>query len=146
MILRSCDGAGYYDRDGFKACNYCGSMEPLELVELIKQNKAMMSGSDWKYGWPHKFYEDVVNPEPDKRVVKCRRSWWDEEKQERVEDVEYGPQGPTLWMKFYSNHLELLSEEDFAKVAPVISDACGITWERREGKLWYKAPYNGFQK
>jgi hypothetical protein len=143
-LYRSCEAAvkdGYGDREGFKCCDYCGSMEPVELAELIEAGKATMGGSDWKYGWPHKFYVDVVNPHPEKQVVKSVSSVGTDK-----QETEYGPQGPTLYFKFYSNHLGLLDDETFAKVAPIISEACGITWEKNEGKLYYKAPYVGYQK
>jgi hypothetical protein len=146
----SCDNAvkeGFEVRDdGSKHCGYCGSMDPVELAELIEAGKATMSGSDWKYGWPHKFYVDVANPHPDKQIVKCHGNRWNAEKQEYENSEEWGPQGPTLNMKFYSEHLGLLDDETFAKVAPVISTSCGITWERKEGKLYYTAPYVGYQK
>lgn len=147
-IPSSCEDAlkesGYGDREGFKCCGYCGSMDPIGLAELIEAGKATMSGSDWKYGWPHKFYVDVANPHPDKQVVKCSLSWC--ENGERKEKTEYGPQGPTLNFKFYSEHLGLLDDETFAKVSPIISSACGIAWERKEDKLYYRAPYVGYQK
>lgn len=144
MLFGSCENAikdGYGDREGFKCCDYCGSMDPVELADLIKNGKAKMSGSDWKYGWPHKFYVDVVNPHPDKIVEKS--STW----QGGVcIKQEMGPQGPILHMKFYSEHLDLLDDETFAKVAPIISEACGITWEKKDGKLYYRAPYHNYQK
>jgi hypothetical protein len=147
-MFGSCENAvkeGFEIRDdGFKHCGYCGSMDPVELAELIKEGKASMSGADWKYGWPHKFYVEVSNPHPDKQVVKCSHSWW--ENGERKEEVEYGPEGPTLHMKFYSEHLGLLEDETFAKVAPIISQTCGITWERKDGGLYYRAPYHNYQK
>ena len=149
-IPSSCEEAlkesGYGDREGFKCCGYCGSMDPVELAELIEAGKATMSGSDWKYGWPHKFYVDVVNPHPDKQVLKCHGNRWNTELQKYEEFEEWGPEGPKLHMKFYSEHLGLLDDETFAKVAPIISNACGITWEKKEGKLYYRAPYHNFQK
>lgn len=149
-MFGSCENAvkeGFEIRDeGFKHCGYCGSMDPVELSELIEAGKATMSGSDWKYGWPHKFYVKIVNPHPDKQVKKCSRSWWDEKEQKRKEEVEYGPQGPWLHSKFYSNHLGLLDDETFAKVAPIISKACGITWEKKDGNLYYSAPHHNYQK
>lgn len=146
-MFGSCENAvkeGYGDREGFKCCNYCGSMDPAELAELIEAGKATMSGSDWKYGWPHKFYVDVANPTPDKIVDKGGRSWY--ENGERKEERFMKPQGPYLHFKFYSEHLKLLDDEMFAKIAPIISTACGIDWERKEGKLYYTAPYAGYQK
>jgi hypothetical protein len=146
-MFGSCEMAvkeGYGDREGFKCCGYCGSMDPVELADLIVAGEATMSGSDWKYGWPHKFYVDVINPHPDKQVVKHSRLWW--ENGERKEEVEYGPQGAMLHLKFYSEHLGLLDNETFAKVAPIISEACGITWTKENGKLYYQAPCHNYQK
>jgi len=37
-------------------CRYCGSMPPSETIRLLKDADTKVSGSDWKYGWPHKFY------------------------------------------------------------------------------------------
>lgn len=136
----SLNKSGYGDREGFKACGYCGSMDPVELSELIEAGKATMSGSDWKYGWPHKFYVDVVNPHPDK-IVEKSSTWQGGVCLNR----ETGPQGPKLHFKFYANHLGLLDDETFAKVAPIISGACGIKWERDEGGLRYTAPCHNYQ-
>lgn len=45
------------DRDGYRACAWCGSMHFADLFELLDSGpQARVSGSDWKYGWPHKFY------------------------------------------------------------------------------------------
>lgn len=150
-ISRSCEEAfqrdgGYQDREGFKACGYCGSMCPEELANLIEEGKAIMGGSDWKYGYPHKFYVDIKNPHPDKQVIKSTKSWWDEETQQRKEEVTYGAQGEWLHFKFYTNHLQLIDEETFKKVAPIINKACGIIFDRDEKGLKYSAPYRGFQK
>jgi hypothetical protein len=41
--------------DGLRHCNYCGSLHPEDLVALVAKG-ATIHGSDWKYGWPHKFY------------------------------------------------------------------------------------------
>jgi hypothetical protein len=37
-------------------CSYCGSMTPAEALRLMGTDGTKYSGSDWKYGWPHKFY------------------------------------------------------------------------------------------
>lgn len=46
------------DRDGskFKHCSYCGSLTPRDALILFKTPGVKYSGSDWKYGYPHKFY------------------------------------------------------------------------------------------
>ena len=41
--------------DGYQHCSYCGSLHPRDLLDAIASG-ATLSGSDWKYGWPHKFY------------------------------------------------------------------------------------------
>lgn len=38
-----------------RSCSYCGSLHPADLVKLIADG-GELEGSDWKYGWPHKFY------------------------------------------------------------------------------------------
>jgi hypothetical protein len=149
-ISTSCEEAitrdgGYNDREGFKCCGYCGSMEPIELAKLIEAGKVTMSGSDWKYGWPHKFYVDVENPHPEKQVIISSCSHKDEDGEVK-ETVEYGSQGAILHMKFYSNHLALLDNETFEKVTPIINKACGIEWFKQDGKLMYRAPYFNYQK
>ncbi len=42
--------------DGREHCNYCGSLSIVEAIKLLKTPGTKFSGSDWKYGWPHKFY------------------------------------------------------------------------------------------
>jgi len=149
-MFGSCENAvkeGFEIRDdGFKHCGYCGSINPIELAELIEAGNATIGGSDWKYGWPHKFYVDVVNSHPDKQVLKSHGNRWNTALQKYEDFKEYGPEGPTLHIKFYSEHLGLLDDETFNKVASIINNACGITWEKKEGKLCYRAPCLNYQK
>jgi hypothetical protein len=44
----------YADR-AYRSCGYCGSIHPEDLLKLLAEG-AKLSGSDWKYGYPHKFY------------------------------------------------------------------------------------------
>jgi hypothetical protein len=37
-------------------CSYCGSISVAEAIRLLEADGTRYSGSDWKYGWPHKFY------------------------------------------------------------------------------------------
>jgi NAD-dependent dihydropyrimidine dehydrogenase PreA subunit len=136
----------YQTRDNdFKHCGYCGSMCPEELAKLIEEGKAIMGGSDWKYGYPHKFYVDVKNPEPEKLFEISYRASYDKDGNYHKEDVQYAKR-EYLHMKFYTNHLQLIDDETFKKVAPIISKACGITFDRDEKGLKYSAPYHGYQK
>lgn len=43
----------------YRHCSYCGSIHPEDLLRLLAGG-ARLGGSDWKYGWPHKFY--LSNP------------------------------------------------------------------------------------
>lgn len=49
--------AAWQDRGtGILQCSYCGSLHPEEAVKLLQTAGTSYSGSDWKYGFPHKFY------------------------------------------------------------------------------------------
>lgn len=37
-------------------CSFCGSLTVAEATRLLTTLGTHYSGSDWKYGWPHKFY------------------------------------------------------------------------------------------
>jgi hypothetical protein len=149
MVFRSCENEPFEisemeDRDKFRHCGYCGSLDPVELAELIKEGKATMHGADWKYGYPHKFYVDIVNPTPDKLVDKGGRSWVEDGVRKEERYIE--PWGPVIHAKFYTNHFGLLDDEIFEKVAETISCACGIAFFKREGKLMYSSPQMNYQK
>ncbi len=47
----------------FRRCSYCGSVHP---EDLVAEPEWHASWADQKYGWPHKFYVDIPNREPDK--------------------------------------------------------------------------------
>src|SRR3990167_2700913 len=44
------------DPEPFSTCYYCGSIHPEDLLCLLTEKGYTLSGSDWKYGHPHKFY------------------------------------------------------------------------------------------
>lgn len=47
----------------FRTCSFCGSIHPADLAA----ETAWQAGwADQKYGWPHKFYVDIVNRNPDR--------------------------------------------------------------------------------
>lgn len=41
---------------GADHCSYCGSMSVERAIQLLTTPGTKFSGSDWKYGYPHKFY------------------------------------------------------------------------------------------
>jgi hypothetical protein len=154
-IFGSCETVGFGIRevrppyhDGLKHCGYCGSLEPVELAELIKAGKAILHGSDWKYGYPHKFYVDVENLMTGQIVDMGGKSYTDENGI-RQNEPDMRPAPTMCHSKFYTNHLGLLDDETFDKVAPIISNACGITFTREcngEKGLFYSTPYHNYQK
>ena len=36
-------------------CSFCGGLDSKEVIAMLRAN-AECAGSDWKSGWPHKFY------------------------------------------------------------------------------------------
>ena len=42
--------------ESFRRCSHCGSMHPEDLVHGLTALGVHLGGTDWKYGWPHKFY------------------------------------------------------------------------------------------
>lgn len=99
------------ENDSHRHCNYCGSLHPADLLQAVAQG-ARISGADWKYGWPHKFYVEG---------------------------------GGVRFGKWYNVHLKELSPEMFEKVSNMLERKTGIKFEMRDGKLFYQAPYHGYQ-
>lgn len=125
--------------DPFRCCSYCGSIHPLDLLRYMERGQADVSGSDWKYGWPHKFYVDVPNPH-EGVLVQVGSRWHNGE-----EEVIMGKAPHFLHAKFYALHLNDLNAEEFEAVAALLLVYSGILYERRGGKLWYSAPRAGHQ-
>lgn len=131
----------------FRRCNYCGSMHPEDLIAALQQG-AKLGGSDWKYGWPHKFYVEVPNPTPERQVYRGGSSYIDETTGQRVTTEEYGDQGPCIHAKWYNDHLRDDGYDDDAWGALVAALAAhaGITFRIDDlGNLMYTAPYHGYQ-
>lgn len=127
----------------YRSCSYCGSIHPEDLLAAIKAG-ATLGGSDWKYGWPHKFYvEHIPNPYPDLPIVTRHTTaggvWTCGEPH---------PAGPFVRAKWYNKHLHDLAG------TPLLAELCAnllattdIQFEiNAEGKLRYSAPYAGYQR
>lgn len=54
----SCADSQFSQRNGEPRlrCDYCGSLTVEDVLTLLKTPGTKFSGSDWKYGYPHKFY------------------------------------------------------------------------------------------
>lgn len=104
--------------DPFYTCSYCGSIHPTALATLLKTQGAHFSGSDWKYGYPHKFYLDV--------------------------DADLLYEGsPEAHMKFYTRHLADLPDGEMKAIADLIELFFSIRFNRADdGRLAWKAKPN----
>jgi|ERR1700687_324385 len=140
--------------DGFRHCSYCGSLHPEDLIAALKAG-ATMHGSDWKYGWPHKFYVTVPNHIAGKVVemggesgpnitedtpgaVK-RDGYWHKPFME--------PAPATCQSKFYNTHLGDCSDEVLAELVPLLKARTGIEFNRDPEKgIGYRAPSPGYQR
>lgn len=110
--------------ESFRTCSYCGSVHPEDLLRLLGEG-ARLGGSDWKYGWPHKFY-----------LTRHKR-----------DGEERG-----LWAKWYNEHLEDvgLDEEAFKTLVAKLAEHSSIefSWGEKDGRrvLRYIAPHPGYQR
>jgi translation initiation factor 2 beta subunit (eIF-2beta)/eIF-5 len=50
----------------FHRCTFCGSIDPKDLA---REPTWEAEWADRKYGWPHKFYADIVNRDPERLYV-----------------------------------------------------------------------------
>ena len=138
-------------------CQYCGSISPEDAIEYLKRPGTRFSGSMWKYGWPHKFYIDVVNPDADKEVEIGSRSgpdvtadtpgakfhptcghedckihgFW--------ETITMGKK-PYLHGKFYNNHITQVPDEVFAEFNALSKKIFGIEFTRENNQAGWEAP------
>jgi hypothetical protein len=155
-----------YDEQSWRHCSYCGSMDP----EFVATNEAIthIEWADYKYGWPHKFYANVINHESHKLYVIGSMYTRDDEAAKRrgyvdirhrrkltgaqrdaLDRYRFGGRRPNwvtfghrdmLMGKFYTVHLA----ED--SLDPALIDAvekkCGLRFTFRNGKVGWK-PYDG---
>jgi len=131
----------HFREDG--RCSYCGSLSVADAIKAIETRGTRYSGSDWKYGWPHKFYLDVPC-EPFEAQIGSR-SYWDEEKGERVEEVFMGTR-TCEYRKFYSTHLNNCTDEEFQKFNELSKRFFGITWGFNEEKGLFYLAVPGIQR
>lgn len=141
-----------------RACGYCGSMHPADVVAAIKGG-AKLHFADMKYGWPHKVYLDDV-PNPHAGTLESRSSM-SNPPQDQIDagkwvQVPCGysqsngeplyswyaaptPAGSKTYGKFYTTHLQDATPEDKA----FIEQHLGVAFQFSEGGTavqWSKAP------
>jgi hypothetical protein len=131
----------------YRTCGYCGSIHPEDLIAALAAG-AELQGSDWKYGWPHKFYlVNIPNPHADETAEIGGKSYWSDEAGRRVYEPTYAAQG-NFNSKWYNTHImdEGMDDEARAKLIAVLEQHSGITFKIEDGKLMYAAPHRGYQR
>ena len=119
----------------YRSCSYCGSINPDDLLKAVAAG-AILEGADWKYGWPHKFYvRDIPNPIAGQQI--------------KVGSSDgkpiMGQASKTAGMKWYNEHLEDLNDDEFKRVADMITEKTKIVFSRDEKGVKYKASFDGYQ-
>jgi hypothetical protein len=104
-----------YDGEPFRRCSYCGSIHPEDLIRLVGEGHDLQ-GSDWKYGWPHKFYVESA----------------------------HGSGGAGKWYNQHITDEGFDDEARGALLG--ILESSGITFKFEQGRLRWSAPHHGFQK
>jgi|ERR1041385_2139547 hypothetical protein len=108
--------------------------------------RVTMGGSDWKYGYPHKFYVyGMPNPIAGQLCVSSSRTWRDD-RGDHFEWAEPHVARSTTQGKFYSRHLLDVTEPEFSRIAEAIALHAGIEFSMVDGKLMYAAPRPGYQQ
>lgn len=145
-------------------CDYCGSISVEDAIRFLKAPGTQFSGSDQKYGWPHKYYLEPVNPEADKEVMIGSSSsdgthsgdYWTcwahgdhlngntctcpKDKHTGTWHTPIMGQRKTLHYKFYTKHLLDCSQEVFDEFSKLSEPMFQILWGRDEKGLWYRQP------
>lgn len=149
--------AGPRHGEHFHRCNYCGSIHP---ADLAAEPTWRAEWADRKYGWPHKFYVDVANRDPDALFVigstngnstAGYRDWtaWDDLTPEQlaaaVRDGYDSKRRPKHLLigtraahhgKFYTVHLADPTIDDDDKAA--IGRGCGLRFEFADGRVSWR--------
>src|SRR6267154_1870567 len=95
---REHDGGPY--KETFRTCYFCGSIHPEDLLKAL-QAGAIPRGSDWKYGWPHKFYiEGIPNP------IAGQPAEVSSTYKDGVRTPTMGPAPAAVFAKWYNEHLQ----------------------------------------
>lgn len=130
-------------------------MHPADVVAALRSGASLV-GTDWKYGWPHKFYvTDVPNPHPDVMVLSsyssggAHRCVLDSEGRPLpIRDVRFTPAGPLLRSKWYNEHILDAGFDVEARDAllRLIQERSGVVFQLEAGRLRYAAPHFNYQR
>ncbi len=148
----------------FPTCSWCGSMTPQQFIACIEAGCAC-EVADWKYGWPHKVYVMVPNPNPDElrycgsTSVGSKICYNKDGTTYYEKTQEEPPEGYTYWdsqsgwskkgtyrdsqLKFYTEHLEDLGPGELEKHHDLILKATGVHFKMGPNGLQWAARPRG---
>ncbi len=123
--------------DPWAHCTYCGSLKPLDTIAFFQMAGMRFSGSDWKYGFPHKFYL-TVPCEPFQDVISSHSK-------DGVTTYETGTR-QTRNYKFYLAHMDDATNGEIRMWNRIVAPHVGV-WLRRDPDkgIAYTAVTPGFQ-
>jgi hypothetical protein len=123
-------------------CTFCGSVNIDAFINTFKTPGNSFSGSDWKYGWPHKFYLEIKFPEP---ILLCKGSTY----KDGVSTFHEPVLSHVEHNKFYNEHLYLATPEQLEQYNIFVYPFTGIRFELKEEKgekrIYFSAPRHGYQ-
>lgn len=154
-------GNGWHDREGHPVCWYCGSLNPDHLLELFRSGKVVgFSGSDWKYGWPHKFYIDIDTGKPGEYYYEINGEQVDKAEYDKAcadrnyRCNEFGGRSMgsgrvegtgVFHAKFYNEHIVDVRPEDLEELCSELEKRFHIRFSISPKGLMYRAPRPGYQ-
>lgn len=111
--------------------------------------RVTLGGSDWKHGWPHKFYvSGIPNPTAGKLSQYGTHSYADEHGK-RHEEKLMGHEPATIEGKWYNYHILDQGYDDDALnlLLSLLSEHSLITFITGDDRgLRYQAPFTGYQR
>lgn len=123
--------------DGILHCSYCGSLTIEDTLRFLQTPGTQYSGSDWKYGWPHKFYITY----PSKPYIHKVSSTYVNGVETDVRFKEMN----TRHGKFYSTHLADATQDQIRQWNKVALPLLGVAFDLHDDAgVCYYAP-RGFQ-
>ena len=129
---------GNVSRDILETCSYCGSMTIDDVVKYMRIPGTTYGGSDWKYGWPHKFYIDIPCAPYERLVMSKYESGKAPVHERRIVSERHH--------KFYSTHLRDATPEQLAAWNSVVAPLLGVAFDLHPEKgLGYRALCHGYQ-
>lgn len=127
--------------DGMRGCSYCGSMHPLDLLDMKDLETISLSMANMKYGFPHKFYiNGIPNPMAGQKVQVGLQSYTDEVTKEQKDEPIMDESSMFRNHKFHGVHMnDLLDDlERFVALAALIDTKTACLFYVNEGKVTWK--------